>query len=210
MEFVYGVEMLESSLINLKTELLKKPEGTTLKMLFENYRTGMIMDPMRLLSDYEDSFDYRILPRKYEDKYDYEFLCRMEKALKEYEKRMYSKIDENYHLAVKPIEEIIARAIFIFGGDDLKDFLDCEGFEWEEKDYESHFGGARFVYDEDWIYDAYFSDGDIEYVLYEDNEVSKEAEEMLGIYLYPYEELFDKVFWGTDIHPISDDKKESV
>lgn len=203
MEFVYGVMLFRISLTNSKHKLENSAPGTTLKDIATNKDIiNNISDPLGfIVCDYELDSKDRIFPKKYEDRYDYEFICKLENAFNEYIARMFSTSDEDDYLAVKPIEEIIARAIFLYGAAQLEDELQEQEYEWEEEDYAlipiDEEDNDSMRYDKEWIYEDYFQDSDIELILYSDKEVPKGVKELSGMYDYPIEKWFDKVFWNN-------------
>lgn len=214
MEFVWGYTKMKDSLKLLKEELQKLPTGTTLKYLADN--DILDGDPIGFLDDYIGTSDEdRILSRKYEDRYDYDFICRFEAAFNEYVSRMFSKEDENCFLAVKPIEEIIVRTIFTGEAAEFEMYVNESGYEWKDDDYaiayyeEDDEPGPDnpFHYDCEWIYEDYMTDADIENVLYSSLEITEEIQRSFGIYMYPFEDWFNKVFWGTDKEPLTKQTK---
>ncbi len=216
MEFIFGLMELTDSIGEIKKKLKDYPVGTTIKDLYEN-EGDCIYEPVGFMYDYDGSEgDERVLPKRYEDRYDYEFFSRLGESLEEYIHRMFCEEDENFHLAVKPIEEIIARIIFTVCVQDLEDLLESENFKWKKEDYaevgcedeedeEEDYG--TYLYEEDWLYEYYFTDADIVMVLYEDRDFPEYMREAFGIYDYPFDKLFDKQFWGTNIEPLSKSAK---
>ena len=208
LEFTYGFLMMRKSICNLKKAMKDYPAGTTLKNLGEMGFDETDLDPIHFTWDYEmeDKSDC-VLPKDYEDKYDYDFLCKLEDALNEFAKRIFDPKDEKYHLPEKPIEEIIARAIFIIGGDNLREFLEELDYFWKEEDYaitgegyedEEDDDDGPYRYDEYWLYDEYLMDADVDMMLFDNIKCPEEARKEMGIFDYSFESLFQKVFWQQD------------